>query len=420
MAAAEVERLKVVAAKGKGPVRLALLSAAPRGDDFREVGTDAPFAVVPSAPRAVGRRAAGSKKLEPIAQTPFEIHDVAVLADRWLVAGGRDGTHVFDVTDLARGAVDVLPGTGGRVHPEPALGAILGGRMLWLRPSTHRSTSFYVPSEGKLRRVATLDVPLAILERDGAILAHALFAWVRLEGLEALVAAEPVVKKKASTSKSSKLELHPAPADRPQPATLAAATRKRLGRDATWYRILDDGRAIVFDGEKTGDIAWLDADGGAHTMKAPELPRTLDLSDDGLVLVALSHRLLLCDAKGKGTPKEVTVPAKLGDVRAGFFCHGGRVVLLTSKGLHVLTRSGAVKGSAPITQPSYMLTIAGGAWVAVTSHAKTGLIVFDLTGAKPVARLRAPLAVVDLHAVGSRFFARASTGAWFEVTGLTP
>ncbi len=423
MAVAEIARIEALTARASGPVRVQLLDGAPAGGGFRDTLDRRVFRVVESEPRAVVRVGKRSEDVEVIARTPFVVADVAVLAERWLVAGGRDGTHVFDLQDLARGPVDVLPGTGGRVHPEPALGAILGGRMLWLRPSTQRSTSFYAPTESKLRRVATLDLPLALLERRGEVLGHALFAWVRLEGLDAVTAAPETATATATKPKATKkrgLELQPAPAEPPSPRVFDAALRRRLGRDATWCRITDDGRAVIFDGKKTGDVAWLDRDGAPHTMTAPELPRTLDLSGDGVVLVALRRRLLFLDEKGKGSPKEVPVPAKLGDVLAASFCEGGRVALLTTKGLHLATRAGAVKASVAITQPAFMVTVGGGAWLAVTSHAKTGLLVFDVTGAKLVARLRAPLAVVDVRAAGSRLFARASTGAWFEVTGLAP
>src|SRR5512143_1787210 len=90
-----------------------------------------------------------------IARTPFPIDDIAVVDDRWLVAGAYEGTQVFDLEELALGPVATLPGTGSRGRPEPALGTVAGGRVLWLRPTSQRTTAFYTVDRGKLRRAAT-------------------------------------------------------------------------------------------------------------------------------------------------------------------------------------------------------------------------------------------------------------------------
>jgi hypothetical protein len=186
-------------------------------------------------------------------------------------------------------------------------------------------------------------------------------------------------------------------------------------REARWFRIADDGRAIAFDGNETSDISWLDRAGRPHAIKAPSLPRTMDLASDGTVLIALYDRLLFLDDAASKPPIEKKLPAKVGTAIAAFFCADDLIAVLAPKGLHLLTRGGTLKASAPITQPSYMLPHKSGKLLVVTSHAKNGILVYEVAKGKLRARLKAPESAATIYPVGDRFVVQTYAGGFFEL-----
>jgi hypothetical protein len=418
MELAERARLTKQSALARGPVRYAL-SDTPSPKIFaRRAGAivDGDSFVVPDHDRrAVARVARGTRTATIVARTPFRVEDVAVLERRYLVAGGRDGTHVFDLENLSRGPIAVLPGTGGRVDPEPALGALLGDRLLWIRPSTQRSTLWFALVQGKVKRVAALPLPLAIVEVGDRILGHVLFNWIELSGLEALVAS---ARAAAPPARRTAISLQPiSDQERPAPPSLPRSFAKIVGRASTWYRVSDSGRAVSFDGEKTGEVCWVDDRQRPHRLRAPVLPRSLDYSD-GVVLIALAGRsLLLVDDQERRPPRQLTLPAACGDTVAAFFCAGDLLAVLGAKGLFLATASGKLKAKTPITQPVYVQPFAKGRFLAVTSRAKHGLCIFEVSSGRLRSCFRAEQVVAQHYTVGDRCFFQAPTAAWFEVSG---
>jgi hypothetical protein len=367
-----------------------------------------------------------------VARTAFDVENIAIVEERFLVAGGCDGTHVFDLQALDRGAIGKLPGLGTRPSPEPALGAILEGRVLWHRPKAHTSTSFYRVEKSALKRVETIDVPLTIVETKHALYGRANFSWIELNGVDSVIAAasvpvgapprhadsraRPLRPRDARTpTASARLSLVPIRGAAPPSPPLPASFTKVTKRASTWHRINDAGRAISFDGKKSGDVSWIDRAGKARTFNAPTLPRTLDLADDGTVLIALYDRLLFFDDAASKAPVEKKVPAKIGSVLGAYFCADGLVAVLGPKGLHLVTRAGALKASAPITQPWYMVPFRGGSLLVVTAHGKNGVLVYEAKKGKLAAKLKATESAAMAYAAGDRFVVQTHAGGFFEL-----
>jgi len=368
---------------------------------------DGVYAYAIGGERTVFRSELAKADVFTVFNAPGRLSEVALVADRYLFAGGWDATYVVDLEAIERGAFATLAGLSTWVRPHAAIGSVLDGRVVWLRTGNSRTTQFVTVIDGAVVRLGKLGIGLEIEERAGQIFGRTHFHSVRVHGLdEALAVAKP---RRARRPSPIALRTVDEPVPFPEPP---AAWRKRVKRPIAFWRIGPTGRFVGFDYEKSGKLYWLDDAGRVHSYEPTGYPRNFDADAGTSIAIATYDDVTVLDAN---TCAAHTFSCKGSNLVGVAFAADRLLAIVAEDMLCLADRRGRTKHSMRGTKLRSVQAMHGGRTLVVSGWGKHKLEVFSVVGSKLVRRFRAPLDWSQSYAVGERYFVQSTTEVWFEL-----